>query len=69
MKFDIRLLAISMGKEIARAKREKENVIIKGIMDWTKKTELTNQELLELSSLQMQLDCTVSTRKRPGERL
>lgn len=54
MKFDIRLLAISMGKEIARAKREKEYDIIKGIMDYTKKSELTNQELLELSSLQMQ---------------
>ena len=56
MKFDIMLLAISMGKEIARAKREKE-YDIKGIMDYTKKTQLTNQELLGLSSLQMQSDC------------
>lgn len=64
MKFDIRLLTISMGKEIACAERERENDIIKGIMDHIKKTELTNQELLELSSLQIQLDCIYEEKAR-----
>jgi hypothetical protein len=39
MKFDIRVLAFSMGKEITCDKRDKEYNIIKGIMDYTTPTK------------------------------
>lgn len=56
MKYEIRNLAISMGKSIASIKRQKEYKVIKEIMRLSSKVDLNIQELIDLSSLQEQLD-------------
>jgi len=56
MKYKIRNLAISMGKSIVSVKRQKEYIVTKEIMRLSSKDNLNMQELIDLSSLQVQLD-------------
>lgn len=56
MKFEIRNIAINIGKNIAKVKKAKENNLIEEILKLTSKKNLTNEEIKQLTSLQLQLD-------------
>lgn len=63
-KYEIRNLAISIGKTLASAKRQKECKIIKEIMELSCKGTLNSKELLKLSSLQVDLDTIYEEKAR-----
>lgn len=56
MKFEIRNLAIHIGKTKAKMKQKYELEIITSILNLSKKSDLSSQEITELSKLQIQLD-------------
>lgn len=58
MKHEIQCVAIKKGKFLANLKRDRENTIIKAILDLQMKNcdDLTSQEVLHMDLLQSQLD-------------
>ncbi len=56
LKYDIRKMAITFGKKIAKASREREHQIITSIIRLSEKLSLSGEELNELSASQLELD-------------
>lgn len=56
MKFEVRKLAIILGKKIAKDKREEESRVITRLIKLSEKVNLTGCEFTELTSLQLKLD-------------